>query len=170
MKQIPEDRDNMNGVQQLSLEATAVNQSLSQQLIAKVSRGAMGAPRGGVGAPMSTRGRGRGHGAALAHPSNPCLPRACRPHQGGDKHTLGAANPFAGEEGEELASAGYRYRKWELGPGGPDIVVRCEVNAAVTTPKGEVQLANIKVRRPLGWGRQGLLAKSGEARPHPSPF
>ncbi|KIZ06885.1 Eukaryotic translation initiation factor 3 subunit D-2, partial [Monoraphidium neglectum] len=60
-EQIPEDRDNINGVQQLALEATAVNQ----------------------------------------------------------------------------------YRKWQLAPG-LDIVVRCEVNAALTTPKGEVQLASIK--------------------------
>ncbi|KAI8464165.1 MAG: eukaryotic translation initiation factor 3, subunit 7 [Monoraphidium minutum] len=96
-EQIPEDRDNMNGVQQLSLEATAVNQSLSQQLLLK----------------------------------------------DGNRHELGAANPFAGDEGEELASAGYRYRKWALGPG-LDIVVRCEVNAALVTPKGEVQLASVK--------------------------
>jgi len=96
-EQIPEDRDNINGLQQLSLEATAVNQSLTQQLLVKDGR-----------------------------------------------HDLGAANPFAGEEGEELASAGYRYRKWALGPKGLDIVVRCEVNAALTTPKGEVQLASIK--------------------------
>lgn len=43
--QIPEDRDNINGLQQLSLEATAVNQSLSQQLLVKVRvcvRGARG--------------------------------------------------------------------------------------------------------------------------------
>lgn len=96
-EQIPEDRDNLNGVQQLSLEATAVNQSLSQQLLLK----------------------------------------------DGTKHELGGANPFAGEEGEDLASAGYRYRKWQLAPG-LDIVVRCEVNAAVTTPKGEVQLCSVK--------------------------
>ncbi len=29
---VPEDRDNINGVQQLSLEATAVNQNFSQQV------------------------------------------------------------------------------------------------------------------------------------------
>ncbi|GBG00453.1 eukaryotic translation initiation factor 3 subunit D-like [Raphidocelis subcapitata] len=97
-EQIPEDRDNINGTQQLALEATAVNQSLSQQLLAK----------------------------------------------DGGKHELGAPNPFAGEEGEDLASAGYRYRKWTLGPNGPEVAVRCEVNAALTTPKGEVQLASLK--------------------------
>lgn len=96
-EQIPEDRDNINGLQQLALEATAVNQSLSQQLILK----------------------------------------------DGNRHDLGQANPFAGEEGEDLASAGYRYRKWQLAPG-LDIVVRCEVNGALTTPKGEVQLASVK--------------------------
>ena len=29
---VPEEKDNMNGVQQLSLEATAINQSFSQQV------------------------------------------------------------------------------------------------------------------------------------------
>lgn len=33
--QVPEDKDNINGVQQLSLEATMINQNLSQQLLAK---------------------------------------------------------------------------------------------------------------------------------------
>jgi translation initiation factor 3 subunit D len=97
-EQIPEDRDNMNGTQQLALEATAVNQSLSQQLLVK----------------------------------------------DGNKHALGDASPFAGDDGdEELASAAYRYRKWTLAPG-VDIVVRCEVNAALATPKGEVQLACVR--------------------------
>lgn len=96
-EQIPEERDNINGVQQLALEATAVNQSLSQQLLVK----------------------------------------------DGTKHELGGPNPFAGDDGEELASAAYRYRKWQLAAG-LDIVVRCEVNAAITTPKGEVQLASVK--------------------------
>lgn len=67
--------------------------------------------------------------------------------QDGAKHELGSPNPFA-EGGEDLASACYRYRKWALSSE-LDIVVRCEVNAAVTTPKGEVQLAVVKVRR---WG------------------
>lgn len=98
-EQIPEDRDSVNGLQQLSLEATAVNQSLSQQLT--VSRAA-----------------------------------------GGQTHDLGGPNPFAedGAGADELAAVGYRYRKWALAPG-VDIVVRCEVNAALTTPRGEVQLA-----------------------------
>ena len=108
--QIPDDRDNMNGLQQLSLEATAVNQSLSQQLVTKDQ----------------------------------------------PKHELGAANPFA-EGSEDLAPAGYRYRKWALGPD-VDIVVRCEVNAALTTPKGEVQLALIRVRR-----RRGVEGRGGGA-------
>jgi hypothetical protein len=33
--QVPEDKDNINGVQQLSLEATMINQNLSQQLLMK---------------------------------------------------------------------------------------------------------------------------------------
>jgi translation initiation factor 3 subunit D len=33
--QVPEDKDNINGVQQLSLEATMINQNLSQQLLVK---------------------------------------------------------------------------------------------------------------------------------------
>lgn len=31
--QVPEDKDNINGVQQLSLEATMINQNLSQQVL-----------------------------------------------------------------------------------------------------------------------------------------
>lgn len=33
--QVPEDKDNINGVQQLSLEATMINQNLSQQVLAR---------------------------------------------------------------------------------------------------------------------------------------
>jgi translation initiation factor 3 subunit D len=32
---VPEDKDNINGVQQLAVEATMVNQNLTQQLLAK---------------------------------------------------------------------------------------------------------------------------------------
>lgn len=46
-EQVPEDRDNINGTQQLALEATAVNQSLSQQLLLKVCEG-RGLRAGGV--------------------------------------------------------------------------------------------------------------------------
>ncbi|KAF8066359.1 EIF3D [Scenedesmus sp. PABB004] len=96
-EQVPEDKDNINGVQQLSLEATAVNRHLSQQL--------------------------------LAHDGN--------------KFSLGNPNPFAGQ-GEELASVGYKYRRWSLNPeAGVDIVVRCEVDAVINN-KGEDQLLAIK--------------------------
>lgn len=74
--------------------------------------------------------------------------------QDGNKHDLGQANPFMGDEDEELASAGYRYRKWALAPG-LDIVVRCEVNSAFTTPKGEVQLCSVKVGEGEGDARGG---------------
>ena len=95
--------------------------------------------------------------------------------QDGTKHELGGPNPFAGEEGEELASAGYRYRKWELKKG-MDIVVRCEVNAATTTPKGDVQLASIKAlnkwnlketdwRKKLDQSRASVSAHGAHAPP-----
>jgi hypothetical protein len=97
-------------------------------------------------------------------PPTPALP-VPPPPQDGNKHALGQANPFADGEAGELASAGYRYRKWTLGPGGPEIVVRCEVNSAVTTPKGEVQLASIKVGRGGRGGRGGRCGSGASFGP-----
>eukprot|EP00879_Flechtneria_rotunda_P015744 GHRR01016466.1.p2 GENE.GHRR01016466.1~~GHRR01016466.1.p2 ORF type:complete len:303 (+),score=122.53 GHRR01016466.1:683-1591(+) len=98
-EQVPEDKDNINGVQQLSLEATMINQNLSQQLLVK----------------------------------------------SGNKHNLGKPNPFASSgEREELASVGYRYRRWTLNPEDHvDIVVRCEIDGVINN-KGEDQLLSIK--------------------------
>ncbi|KAF6253322.1 eukaryotic translation initiation factor 3, subunit 7 [Scenedesmus sp. NREL 46B-D3] len=96
-EQVPEDKDNINGVQQLSLEATMINQNLSQQLLVK----------------------------------------------GGEKFNLGNSNPF-GDGGEELASVGYKYRRWALNAeAGIDIVVRCEIDGVINN-KGEDQLLSIK--------------------------
>lgn len=96
-EQVPEDKDNINGVQQLSLEATMINQNLSQQLLVKA----------------------------------------------GDKFNLGNNNPF-GDGREELASVGYKYRRWALNAeAGIDIVVRCEIDGVINN-KGEDQLLSIK--------------------------
>eukprot|EP00123_Amoebidium_parasiticum_P009045 comp19189_c1_seq1/m.21899 comp19189_c1_seq1/g.21899 ORF comp19189_c1_seq1/g.21899 comp19189_c1_seq1/m.21899 type:complete len:559 (-) comp19189_c1_seq1:423-2099(-) len=51
-------------------------------------------------------------------------------------------NPFA-DEGEEVASVGYRYRKWDLGDN-INLIARTEVDAAMKTPKGEVNFLSIK--------------------------
>ncbi|XP_060521877.1 eukaryotic translation initiation factor 3 subunit D [Cylas formicarius] len=53
-------------------------------------------------------------------------------------------NPFASEEEEgEVASVAYRYRKWDLG-GGIVLVARCEHDAVVQSPNGELQFLTIK--------------------------
>lgn len=60
----------------------------------------------------------------------------------GDSLTFEKPNPFA-EEGEQVASVGYKYRKWELGDG-VSLVVRCETDAYTKTTKGEQQLVTVK--------------------------
>jgi len=53
-------------------------------------------------------------------------------------------NPFISEEEEgEIASVAYRYRKWDLG-GGIILVARCEHDAVVQSPNGELQFLTIK--------------------------
>ncbi|XP_019868085.1 eukaryotic translation initiation factor 3 subunit D [Aethina tumida] len=53
-------------------------------------------------------------------------------------------NPFVSEEEEgEVASVAYRYRKWDLG-GGIVLVARCEHDAVVQSPNGELQFLSIK--------------------------
>lgn len=61
----------------------------------------------------------------------------------GDMHKFDHQNPFAEEDSEEVASVGYRYRKYVLGEG-INLVVRCEHDAALTTPNHETQYFNIK--------------------------
>ncbi|NP_001153709.1 eukaryotic initiation factor 3 p66 subunit [Tribolium castaneum] len=53
-------------------------------------------------------------------------------------------NPFISEEEEgEVASVAYRYRKYDLGSG-IFLVVRCEHDAVVQSPNGELQFLSIK--------------------------
>lgn len=53
-------------------------------------------------------------------------------------------NPFISEEEEgEVASVAYRYRKWDLG-GGVVLIARCEHDAVVQGPNGELQFLTIK--------------------------
>jgi translation initiation factor 3 subunit D len=53
-------------------------------------------------------------------------------------------NPFATDEEEgEVASVGYRYRAWDLG-NGLKLVARCEHDAVLSGPNGEIQFMNIK--------------------------
>eukprot|EP00951_Prasinocladus_malaysianus_P002273 scaffold16083_cov26-Prasinocladus_malaysianus.AAC.1 len=94
---IHEDKESINGVRQLSNEATNINQNFSQQVI----DGSKG------------------------------------------KYEFGEANPFASmSEGGEVASAGYKYRKWKLSDG-CDIVVRCQLDAVLDL-KGEKQYCLVK--------------------------
>jgi len=51
--------------------------------------------------------------------------------RGGEKYSFSEPNPFqSGQMEEELASVGYRYRKWDLGDGNT-LICRCEVDAAI---------------------------------------
>lgn len=60
------------------------------------------------------------------------------------KYKFQEANPFVGEDDEgEVASVGYRYKKWDLG-GGIILVARCEHDAVLQTPNGEPQFLTIK--------------------------
>jgi len=68
--------------------------------------------------------------------SQQCLKR-------GDTHKFDNTNPFVEEEGEEVASVGYKYRKFDLG-NGIDLVVRCEHDAFLKTPAGDRQFYSIK--------------------------
>lgn len=54
-------------------------------------------------------------------------------------------HPFPASAGEELASSAYRYRKWSLNAEeGLDIVVRCELDAALEV-KGEQVAAGVAI-------------------------
>ncbi|XP_076443201.1 eukaryotic translation initiation factor 3 subunit D-like [Babylonia areolata] len=63
---------------------------------------------------------------------------------GEDKYAFENKNPFVQEDEEtEVASVGYRYRKWDLGN---DIVLiaRCEHDAVMYGPNNEQQFINVK--------------------------
>jgi translation initiation factor 3 subunit D len=63
---------------------------------------------------------------------------------GEEKFSFDRPYPFADEEENcELASIGYRYRRYTL-PNGTRIVVRCEQDAAMMAPNQETQFINIK--------------------------
>ncbi|KAI4457004.1 eukaryotic translation initiation factor 3 subunit 7 [Holotrichia oblita] len=60
------------------------------------------------------------------------------------KYKFDNQNPFISEEEEgEIASVAYRYRKWDLG-NGIILVARCEHDAVVQLPSGELQYLTIK--------------------------
>lgn len=62
----------------------------------------------------------------------------------GEKYNFENPNPFVAEdENVEVASVGYRYRKWNLGEG-VNLVVRCEHDAVTHGSNDELQLMNIK--------------------------
>jgi len=60
-----------------------------------------------------------------------------------ESHSFEHPNPFAEESSEEVASVGYRYRKFTLGDN-INLVVRCEVDAVLTAPNNDVNYLSIK--------------------------
>jgi len=64
--------------------------------------------------------------------------------KGDEKHKLEEVNPFDVEEEEgEIASVGYRYRKWDLG-NEVKLIARCEHDAATQGPANETIFMNIR--------------------------
>ncbi|XP_026468777.1 eukaryotic translation initiation factor 3 subunit D [Ctenocephalides felis] len=60
------------------------------------------------------------------------------------RHKFPEPNPFVSDEEEgEVASVAYRYRKWDLN-NGVVLVARCEHDAVVQSPSGELQFLSIK--------------------------
>lgn len=59
------------------------------------------------------------------------------------KHVFDEANPFAQEEDGEVASVGYRYRKYTLG-NDIQLIVRTEHDGVTYGPNGDLQFINIK--------------------------
>ncbi|XP_061433203.1 eukaryotic translation initiation factor 3 subunit D [Lethenteron reissneri] len=64
---------------------------------------------------------------------------------GAEKYKFPKPNPFTEDDlqGAEVASVGYRYRKWKLGED-IELIVRCEHDAVLTGANGEVSFINIK--------------------------
>ncbi|XP_054275040.1 eukaryotic translation initiation factor 3 subunit D-like [Macrosteles quadrilineatus] len=63
---------------------------------------------------------------------------------GEPRYKFDEPNPFISEEEEgEVASVAYRYRKWDL-DNGITLVSRCEHDAVLPTPNGELQFLTIK--------------------------
>ncbi|XP_075232247.1 eukaryotic translation initiation factor 3 subunit D-like [Lycorma delicatula] len=63
---------------------------------------------------------------------------------GEPRHKFDEPNPFISDEEEgEVASVAYRYRKWDL-DNGIVLVARCEHDAVLSTPSGELQFLTIK--------------------------
>ncbi|XP_023217705.1 eukaryotic translation initiation factor 3 subunit D-like [Centruroides sculpturatus] len=63
---------------------------------------------------------------------------------GEEKNEFENPNPFIQEDEEgEVASVAYRYRKYDLGDG-VELIVRCEHDAVMHGPNGELQFINIK--------------------------
>lgn len=64
--------------------------------------------------------------------------------QNEDKYSFPNSNPFVADDDQsEIASVGYRYRKWNLGDG-VELVCRSEHDAVTVGSNGEIQFMNIK--------------------------
>ncbi|PIO26937.1 hypothetical protein AB205_0115210 [Aquarana catesbeiana] len=64
---------------------------------------------------------------------------------GKEKYKFPNPNPFMEDDVDknEVASVGYRYRRWKLGDD-IDLVVRCEHDGVMTGANGEVSFVNVK--------------------------
>jgi hypothetical protein len=65
-------------------------------------------------------------------------------YQGEPRYKFDEGNPFISEEEVgEVASVAYRYRKWDL-DNGVMLIARCEHDAVMHGPNGELQFVSIK--------------------------
>nr|CAB3241618.1 eukaryotic translation initiation factor 3 subunit D-like [Phallusia mammillata] len=61
----------------------------------------------------------------------------------GEKHKLPNPNPFVQGESDNIASVGYKYRKWNLG-NNIELIARTEHDAVLSTSSGENSFINVK--------------------------
>ncbi|CAK8678193.1 eukaryotic translation initiation factor 3 subunit D-like [Clavelina lepadiformis] len=61
----------------------------------------------------------------------------------GDKHKFEKSNPFVQGDSGNIASVGYRYRKWNLG-NNIELVARTEHDAVISTSSGDISFINVK--------------------------
>ena len=143
-----EDKDSINGIQQLSQEATIINQSFSQQARAAGHRSRSQADLlTSLEASMSHSTRSYGplvlaattfphtcNRSVIAVPQchgGPCMSLQYGPHAqvlSLDEKPFQAPepSPFRGDNGGELAPVAHKYRRVALG-GEQTLIVRCEV-------------------------------------------
>ena len=131
-----DDGSSMNAPANLALEATFINQNFSQQVLRKVSKK-----------------------LTFLH-SLLCL----KIEEEGAVHQFGDPNPFVDEEEEgEVASVGYRYRKFQLSEN-VQLIARCELDAALPPAPGSTDIQCINIKALNEWDPQIIVKRYSVSR------